>query len=214
MKKGQEIINALSDAKDMASDIAEIALDSVLNDGVIKDIPLVGSFMKLVSMGKNISGYLFARKLYEFYFNLKDIPKEKIEAFKQKLNDENIAEEVGERLLLIINQADEIEKCKVIGIIFSAYIEEKISHIQCQRLCLAVNKVFIPDLTRFVINDSPFGGLGESVNSLLSAGFISISGTDSPKWGVVGATVQYTNTETGDLIRTLLEPKLRNKGNQ
>lgn len=210
MKQGQEIIDALSNAKELTSDIVEMALDSVLSDGVIKDIPVIGSFMKLVSMGKNISGYLFARKLYEFYFNLKDIPKEKIEAFKQKLNDENISEEVGERLLLIINQADEIEKCRVIGIIFSAYIEEKISHIECQRLCLAVNKVFIPDLTRLVLNDFP---LGESVNSLLSAGFISISGTDGPKWGLNDAKVKYAETTAGELIRTLLEPKLRKRSN-
>ena len=61
MKK--ELIHTLSkkEAIDAVIGIGEVGLDSFLESGLAKDIPIIGTLVKLSEFGLNISDYMFIK---------------------------------------------------------------------------------------------------------------------------------------------------------
>ena len=72
------------DLSSIAQDAAELGLDSLLDDGIVKDIPFVGTVMKLVGVGRGVREALFAKKILKFLFRIKDISTERRRAYEQK----------------------------------------------------------------------------------------------------------------------------------
>jgi hypothetical protein len=55
-----------SGGKDLLLEAAEFSLDSVLDDGIVKDIPVVGAIAKLYGAAVGVQGYIFAKKIRKF----------------------------------------------------------------------------------------------------------------------------------------------------
>jgi hypothetical protein len=55
-----------SNLENLGIDISELALDSVLKDGLLKDIPIVGTIVNFVKLGVNIHDRLFLKKYCHF----------------------------------------------------------------------------------------------------------------------------------------------------
>src|SRR5262245_61944564 len=88
-----------SDLKDIAVDLSEIGLDSLLEDGLLKDIPVFGSLVKLYKTGQTIRDALFAKKLLLFLQGISKVSPEQRRATIEKLNaSEDFQKQVGENL--------------------------------------------------------------------------------------------------------------------
>src|SRR5690554_3744723 len=71
--------------KDLIIDAAEFSLDFVLEDGVLKDIPVVSTVSKLYSVAVGVQGYIFAKKIRKFLVELKTTSFEEREDFTKRL---------------------------------------------------------------------------------------------------------------------------------
>ena len=54
------------DLKDLAIDLSEVALDSLSENELVKDIPVIGTFVRLARVTRSIPDLIFAKKVERF----------------------------------------------------------------------------------------------------------------------------------------------------
>lgn len=88
IKPGDSVVKAVGKAGgfDLLTQAGELTIDSFLKDGLLKDIPIVGTITKLVSVGIGIKDFLFLRKVQSFLMTLDRVPEEKREKFVDEIN--------------------------------------------------------------------------------------------------------------------------------
>lgn len=103
----------------MITDVGEAIMDSALDDGILKDIPILGSIVGAGKCIKNISDVLFTNKLIAFLTGLKDVGAEERKAAILKWEDDaKYRMRVGEALLNMINRCDDTQKAQWLSKLF------------------------------------------------------------------------------------------------
>lgn len=129
---------------DLTSDYAELSLDFFMENDTLKDIPFFGTFFKIYKTANNIKDQIFLKKLYSFLFHLKEIPLYKRIAFIDNLEESK--QKVGEKLLILIEKLDDLDKPKIISNLFKATIEEKMTYEDFLIISNSVSNSYINDL--------------------------------------------------------------------
>src|SRR3989338_5090892 len=87
-----------TDLENLSIDMAELAIDSVLDDGILRDVPIVSTFVGLAKFGANVHDKLFLKKILTFLTRLNGVPAEKR---RRMVNDTDSSKEhkvkVGEK---------------------------------------------------------------------------------------------------------------------
>ena len=125
-----DLANELTNtSKDTIIDYVEIGLDSILNNEKIKEVPLVKTLVASCNVGLNIKEWYFAQKLIKFLFELKNeqISDESLQEFKTNMEKESFKKHTTERLIIIIDKLEEINKTIYITKFFKGFIEKKIT---------------------------------------------------------------------------------------
>lgn len=144
------------DLKKITQDISESIIDSILEDGLLKEIPLISTSISLYKAGQSFRLRNYIKNLYIFLFQLKDIDLHIKENFIKRIDDEeNAKNELFERILFLIEKLDNSYKSEIIGKLFKSYIYDKINLNDFLRLCLIIERAFHNDLKYFVYNNSP-----------------------------------------------------------
>ena len=95
----------------VVGDIGEVMLDAVLDDGILRDVPILSAIVGTGKCVKNVSDILFAKKLITFLWGIKDADaKAREDAIIKWENDEKYRARVGETLLNMINRCDDTQK--------------------------------------------------------------------------------------------------------
>ena len=138
----------VKDLGDLAAEYAELGLDSILDEGLVKDIPIVRTLVSIAKIGANIRDRLYVRKIIDFLVQVGNTTQEQRQAFV----DKNCVDtkKFEEAVLLILEQADNMEKSALIGKIFKACILGKIALVDAVRLSEMVNRAFWRDLEKLV----------------------------------------------------------------
>lgn len=141
------LINSVGgDLKDLSADLGEVALDSFIQNDVVKDIPIIGSLLKLYRTSLGIKEYLFAKKVYKFLFELQDIPLETRQDFVNKIEAEDNTHKVGESLIILLDKLDDMSKPGMVGKAFKALLLDEINYYTYKRIAHIINSAFIEDL--------------------------------------------------------------------
>lgn len=107
-------------------DIGEVAIDAIIEEGVLRDIPIIGSIVGTGKCIKNVSDVLFTKKLIAFLFELRDTDAhEREEAIERWENDARYRIRVGETLLNMINRCDNTQKAKWLSKLFYHLVLKK-----------------------------------------------------------------------------------------
>lgn len=143
-----------SDLQSVTVDLAEIFIDAFQEDGIIKDIPIIGTLIGLGKTGMRIRDRLFLKKIIYFLSELKEISSKEREAIITKIDSsKSYKTKVGEKLIYIIDKCDDHEKSQLIGKLFKAFLEEKIDYDSFLRCSLVIQRAMIDDLEWFVEHD-------------------------------------------------------------
>jgi hypothetical protein len=127
---------------DIVSENAEVALDLLLEDGVLKDIPILGNIVKILRMQGDISNILYAKKLEAFLSSLSKGEYEKIKM--DEIDKENL-ERIGLDLVFIIDKINSIDKSKWVAQAVIGLANKKYNFDTFERLIYAINN-FSPTL--------------------------------------------------------------------
>jgi hypothetical protein len=129
---------------DLAAEYSELGLDSILDDGIVKDIPILRTVVSLAKIGFNIRDRIYLKKIIGFLAQVGQTTQEQRDEFIKKYCDD--VESFEETVMLILEQANRIEKTTLIGKIFRACILEEISYEDTLNLSNMVNNTLWSDI--------------------------------------------------------------------
>ncbi|CAA0250022.1 hypothetical protein [Tenacibaculum maritimum] len=140
-----------SDLQNIGGNLSELVIDSVLEDGILKDIPVISTIVGLSNIGIKISDRILLNKIVSFLFELKDISNVKREEMINKIdNSKKYKIKVGEKILLIIDKCNDYENSQYVAKLFSAYVSEKINYVDFLRGANIIQSVQITDFKDFL----------------------------------------------------------------
>jgi len=199
---------ARSEIKNITEDYCELGLDTMLEEGVLKDIPVFGTLTKLYSVGATIHGKILEKKLLKFLYELDKISFEKRTGFVEKLNcDQKFEQRVGEHLLLLLERIDDMNKPPQLAKIFAAFIEEKIDFEMFVRLSSSIDRSLVSDLIRLK-EFKKLQGYSYSAIALENVGLVYlaiISGGSYDAEGNQTGGNQYAISELGEILLSIIE---------
>ncbi len=188
-----------SDLMNISKDVLEVGIDSILEDGLLKDIPGLNILSSLAKVGLNIKDRLFIKKLLHFLYETQSIPLKERRKTIQAINDsDDFQTKVGEKLIFIIDKADEAIKAKILGQLFSLVLEEKLGYQMFLRCAESINKIFTTDLNWFL--DKSHFEFNDRIEreSLFNAGILKIVSADgATTMGSSSFELKYDISEVG-----------------
>jgi hypothetical protein len=138
-----------NDSNEALSDYLEVGIDSFINDGILKDIPIVKTIVTVLKVGKNIHDRNLLKQTLTFIneFDKNNISDEQLKNYKERVeNDSKKCEEELGRVLLLLNGFIDKEKSIMLAKLFKAYIKQLISWNEFCEYSEIVNRIFIQDL--------------------------------------------------------------------
>lgn len=195
------------DPAQITPDLLEVALDNILNEGIIRDIPIVRTIVGIYKATESIRDRALVKKLVKFLSSLSTVSPEVRQQFWAKMDvDEKFKCDVGEKLLLIIERLDDMEKPSLIAQAFQAYMKEQIDFHMFQRLSCGIDKSFYPDLMSLKSNHSSNNLSPQAKLELSNSGIIELQST--PSINLSSRNNRYQFTELGRaLLKYVLEPQ-------
>ncbi|XTR39054.1 hypothetical protein ACQQ2T_06605 [Paraclostridium tenue] len=130
-------------------DCVELGIDSVLDNEVLKSIPMVNLVIGIGRAGQNIHDRNLLKQTLNFIkvFNGNQINHEKLEKYKRKINEKpKYAEEELGRVLIILNNTVEVKKSQLLAKVFKAYVEETLNWEEFCEISEVITRLFISDL--------------------------------------------------------------------
>ena len=132
-------------------DIGEIMLDAVLEDGVLKDIPVLGTIVGVGKCIRNVYDIHFAKKLIAFLIPIKDVePEKRVEAIQRWQDDENYRGLVGETILGMIERCDDAVKAEWLSKLFYELVLKRNYSRLFMRAEKALSSLSVMDLQAFI----------------------------------------------------------------
>ena len=133
---------------DMISDIAEVGLDAVLEDGLIKDIPIISTVVSLFKIGKTIYDRVYVKQLRAFIDEIRKhtLNEEKRQKYINKIKENEVFRNKElEYLLTIIVRYVGYEKPKLLAKVYIAYLDERINWNMCCQYSEILDRFLVGD---------------------------------------------------------------------
>lgn len=196
----------------VVSEFGEVALDYFFQDGIIKDLPIVGPLFSTIKISKDISDRVFVEKIKSFIENI-----DKNQKWKEKFSDYSECNNISKQLLYIVDSCDNDNKLKLIGMAFNYLVTEKISKDEYFYTVNIISKSFYPFLKilldidesdkRFINDDKKYDYF--AITHLLNIGVLDFDGQtiksfDSKTGKVEPSYVIVVVNEYGEFLIELL----------
>ena len=167
------------DLAPVAQDLAELAIDSVLDDGLLRDVPVIGALVGLWNAQRSVRDRLYLTKMLKFFGPLSKAPLEARRNFVETtLNSDRKKQKFSEAVVHLVERADSSEKTELYGRFFLAHIQGQYEYEHVLKICSMIDRSFLPDLRHlrdFVIAEAEDNLL---TGELYKNGFLSLVGLD------------------------------------
>jgi hypothetical protein len=131
----------------VAQDLAEVALDSALSEGVLREIPLLSTVLGIGRAAVAARDQVFASKVSRFVATVGKLSRsERARMVDELAGTDSLKERVGLAILDLLEKSDPIEKPKLIGNLFVAMGQGKIPGRDILRLSSMITGAFVEDL--------------------------------------------------------------------
>lgn len=131
MNPNRSLLTSVANAHhtaDLVDKFGEVALDSLLKEGALREIPVIGTAITLLKAGNDIAAYFFAKKIVAFLGEVETISQEKrTEFLSNNCSDEVEVEKVGEATLMLLERMDHPTLAALLGRAFRLMVNETIS---------------------------------------------------------------------------------------
>lgn len=134
------------EVKDLGIELAEFELDAFLDEGVLKELPVVKSILAFRKTWNEIGDQLFLRKVASFVLATPKFTQEEINIFVADHWRGEEAKRLGGTLVLILNRLDDLEKPVMLAKVFAAFVRGYINRDAFTRLAAAIDQSSIQDL--------------------------------------------------------------------
>lgn len=132
---------------ELSAEILEFSIDQIIDNGILKDIPVVGWIVKGLSFTQSISDRILYHKILRFLFELEKINEADRQKFREKIQKEaGYRRKVGEHLLILINKIDAFDKVSLLAKCFEYHISGSIDLLYFIDLSHIIERSSLADL--------------------------------------------------------------------
>ncbi len=128
----------------IVTDCGEIALDRVLEDGLLKDFPIIGTAFGILKTGKNFHDVYTIKNIVLFIKELNCHTQDEIDSFKAKYLKFPQFEKISKKLLYSLSNTYEDQKIKWHSKALNALLDSKYNMQKFLRLSMIIDNCF-PD---------------------------------------------------------------------
>lgn len=209
------------------SEYVEMGLDAVMEDGILKDIPIVSTAIALYKIGSSLKERHNLKKLLVFLNELNNriLDEQKRKEYQQKFqSNEKFRNQEIEYLLVLIDRYISYDKPQMLAKLYLAYLEGSIIWEELTMYAEVVDRFLLLDCGTLISGDGKttvhrnIGG--ESVLRLVALGLMAETTESSPfvqhDNGNFGLTIEglkksvstdrvYRRTEFGDKLAEILK---------
>jgi hypothetical protein len=140
-----------SEIPTITKDMMEVTLDAILQNGILKDIPVISTITGITKTILSIRDQFLVKKILSFLFELQDITDKEREKFIHDMdNDTKYQQKIGESLIMLIERLDDLEKPAFLAKLLKARIRGDINHHQFLRFASVIDQMLIQDLKNFL----------------------------------------------------------------
>ncbi|MFZ6039785.1 hypothetical protein ACOV11_04665 [Vibrio natriegens] len=188
------------------TELAEIAIDSVLDDGILKDIPVVGTAISLYQTGVAVRERQYIKKLVTFLSELNKTDEEaRLKFIAEEMLKPEQRERFGETILSLIDKADDNRKFELYAKVFERLFMNACSYDDAIRICQMIERTFYSDLQYIAVFEGGCAKDQLTAGELYKVGFLSFGGLDG---GTIGdensGGVIYNRNKYGDILFELI----------
>lgn len=158
------------EAYDTVAEIGDVALDVIIDGGMLDGVPVIGLLKRVYKTTKNFQFQRLLKKVHRFIFSSQDTSLEERIKFMQEYTDKN-KEEGCEALLAVIDRLDNVNKVDILANLMKAKIKEHINISDFIRLCAIIDRIPFSDFNELVKYVEDYYEEG-STDVLLSAGVL------------------------------------------
>lgn len=136
------------DSTEIIKEYGEIAIDAILGQGLLSNLPIINTVTAICKTGLNIKERNYLKQTIAFIkgFNSGNMEQFKIEEYRKKLvSDRKKAEQELGRILVILDSTLEQEQSEVLGRFYKAYIWGNYDWDMFRQLSAANQKLFFND---------------------------------------------------------------------
>ena len=127
--------------RDLTVGIAEAALDQFLDAGIVKDIPILGTLIRLRTSIGLVRDHVFTKKVARFFIGLSEIDPAERSRFLKGIQERHETQKLGETLLLLLDRLDDFAKPDLLAKVFRAYIQQGFDLTTFRRLAAVVDRL-------------------------------------------------------------------------
>lgn len=134
------------DVADIVGEYAELGLDTLVEDGLFKDIPVVSTAIAVYRIGKSIHERHHVAKLISFLneINKGIADEEKREEYREKFaSNEKFRNQELEYILLVVDRYMGFEKPRMLAKLYLAYLDEIINWMTFSKYAECIDR-FLP----------------------------------------------------------------------
>lgn len=161
---------------------SENLLDAFLDDGVLREIPVIKTVLAVGRTGIAVRDVLLVKKLLRFLHEMENVNAER-ERFEAEMREDPAkAERIGTHLTVLLDRFEESDKAGLLGRAFQAYLKREIDLDAFLRMARVIDRCMLADLALIIQNDS---ARLVSERPAVAAEFLSY-GLVVPQPGIVG----------------------------
>lgn len=172
---------------EITSDVAEVVLDSVTDEGLLSELPVVGWVVKAARSSNTISDKIFLKKLEAFLNNFHGMTEAEKQKMRSRLENDEERERIGQQLVFVLERADELAKAELLAKCFRVYLEEKLAREDLMRFWHAIDRSFLNDLELLSCYQSESTEQQAAGTGLLATGLVRQAGIDGGRIGEEGS---------------------------
>lgn len=142
--------NSLSEeAVACVSDLAEVGLDTILEDGILKEVPILSTAISIYKIGSSIAERHHLKKLVVFLdeINKGIIDESKRIEYQQKFEEnKKFRNKELEYILILIERYISYDKPQMLAKLFLAYLDNKVTWMEFAKYAEIIDRLFDGDL--------------------------------------------------------------------
>lgn len=168
---------------ELSADLLEPLIDTFTDNQVLKDVPVLGSAVKVAALGKTITDRIFLYKVKRFLTEIDPATIKEARKFAEELEaKEADAVRTAEILLLALDSMNDLEKAPILAALFTAFLKGEMSKADFRRTTAAVNSAVVDDLhTLTSLGPNPKGSYKEKNHRAVIEGLRHTGLTDDPR---------------------------------
>ncbi len=168
------------------ADTTEALIDSVIENEIVKGIPILGTTINLYKGVLSIRDVTYLNKIKAFVEHIGEFSEEqRKKVIEESKEDEKRRTKFGDALITTLEQSDSIVKVEYLAIAFEAFLNEELLNEDFRLICHIIRQSFTDELVDVVENETPSIELKYVVPSGLADTqykTISMGGTGSPQY--------------------------------